>query len=166
MTGFDHPVPSSPFEKGGRGDLQGVAMRMIVARQLSGAHENNCQRPHRREVSRHTTWCAFRRKKGAALQSGAFPPIQRLPGQEGKIPPTPLCESGAQETWGHMTHSNRGRPRFRIRGVYPEILVEGLKQGSPDHESVHQEGRTAGVGSWETSMTERQMKEYGTMYSV
>jgi hypothetical protein len=45
-------------------------------------------------------------------------------------------------------------------------LVEGLKQGSPDHESVHQEGRTAGVGAWKTSMTERQMKEYGTMYSV
>jgi hypothetical protein len=45
-------------------------------------------------------------------------------------------------------------------------LVEGLKQGSPDHERVHQEGRTAGVGFWETSMTEKQMKEYGTMYSA
>ena len=45
-------------------------------------------------------------------------------------------------------------------------FAEGLKQGSPDHESVHQEGQTAGVGSWKTSMTERQMKEYGTMYSV
>jgi len=45
-------------------------------------------------------------------------------------------------------------------------LVEGLKQGPPDHESVHQEGRTAGVGTWETNMAGSQMKEYGTMYSV
>ena len=28
-------------------------------------------------------------------------------------------------------------------------LVEGLKQGSPDHRSVHPEGRAAGVGLWE-----------------
>ncbi len=37
MAGFDGTVPSSPFEKGGRGDLHGVAMRVIVDRQAPGA---------------------------------------------------------------------------------------------------------------------------------
>ncbi len=37
-------------------------------------------------------------------------------------------------------------------------LAEGLKQGSPAHESVHPEGRAAGVGSWETKISGIQMK--------
>ena len=37
--------------------------------------------------------------------------------------------------------------------------VEGLKQGSPIEESVHSEGRTAGVGPWETNFLEIQMMQ-------
>jgi len=33
-------------------------------------------------------------------------------------------------------------------------LIEGLKQGSPIDESVHSDGRTAGVGPWETNFLE------------
>jgi hypothetical protein len=33
-----------------------------------------------------------------------------------------------------------------------------LKQGSPDYQSVHPEGRAAGVGSWETKISGIQMK--------
>ncbi len=45
-------------------------------------------------------------------------------------------------------------------------LAEGLKQGSPAHESVHPEGRAAGVGPWETKISGSQMKKRGTIYSV
>ena len=39
-----------------------------------------------------------------------------------------------------------------------------LKQGSPDHGSVHPEGRAAGVGPWERNSAESQMKKRGTLY--
>ncbi len=45
-------------------------------------------------------------------------------------------------------------------------FVEGLKQGSPDYKSVHQEGRAAGVGRWKAIITGTQMKERETIYSV
>jgi len=44
--------------------------------------------------------------------------------------------------------------------------LAALKQGSPDHKSVHPEGRTAGIGAWKTNIAENQMKERGTIYSV
>ncbi|HBP87136.1 MAG TPA: hypothetical protein DD706_05500 [Nitrospiraceae bacterium] len=43
--------------------------------------------------------------------------------------------------------------------------VEGLKQGSLAHESVHLEGRTAGVGTGETNLSRTHMKERGTLYT-
>jgi hypothetical protein len=44
--------------------------------------------------------------------------------------------------------------------------LAALKQGSPSHESVHPEGRAAGVGPWETNMAGIQMIERGTIYSI
>ena len=46
-------------------------------------------------------------------------------------------------------------------------FAEGLKQGSPIDESVHSEGRMAGVGPWEKNFLEIQMmKERRTLNSV
>jgi hypothetical protein len=45
-------------------------------------------------------------------------------------------------------------------------LVEELKQASQDYESVHPEGRAAGVGSRETNISGIQMKKQGIIYSV
>lgn len=51
-------------------------------------------------------------KNGAAFHSGEATTMQSVSSREGKIPPTPLCESGAQDTLIHMTHSTRGRATF------------------------------------------------------
>ena len=85
---------------------------------------------------------------------------QPRPFVSAKVPKTIDAQSGLMRC--------DGRKRRRASQLAELVLrfAEGLKQGSPDHESVHQEGRTAGVGSWKTSMTERQMKESRTMYSV
>jgi len=44
--------------------------------------------------------------------------------------------------------------------------LAALKQGSPTDESVHSEGRTAGVGLWKTNIAGVKMIERGTMHSV
>jgi len=41
-----------------------------------------------------------------------------------------------------------------------------LKQGSPDHESVHPEVRAAGVGPWGINILGIQMNEGGTIHSL
>jgi len=43
--------------------------------------------------------------------------------------------------------------------------LAALKQGSPAHESVHSEGRAAGVGPWEANIAGIPMKERGTVHS-
>ena len=45
-------------------------------------------------------------------------------------------------------------------------LIEGLKQGSPAHESVHPEGLAAGVGHWGMNISGILLKECGTIHSV
>jgi len=42
--------------------------------------------------------------------------------------------------------------------------LAALKQGSLAHESVHLEGRAAGVGTGETNLSRTHMKERGTLY--
>ncbi len=44
--------------------------------------------------------------------------------------------------------------------------LAALKQGSPAHESVHSEGRAAGVRPWETNISGIQIEERGTIQSV
>ena len=88
MVGFDVTVPSSPFEKGGRGgDLEGVAMRVIVDRQSPGAHGNNWQRPHHLEVSRHTECRAFRTGKRGSIPFRRGYNYSEPTELVGKIPP-------------------------------------------------------------------------------
>ena len=110
MAGFDGTVPSSPFEKGGRGDLQGVAMgrRSLLVDHLEPMGPTARDRIGLKSPG---TWSVVHaeQEKGAAFHSGGATTIQSVPSWERKIPPTPLCESGAQETLVHMTHSIRGR---------------------------------------------------------
>jgi hypothetical protein len=44
--------------------------------------------------------------------------------------------------------------------------LAALKQGSPDHESVHPKGLAAGVGPWEMNISGSRMKEHGSLHSV
>ena len=44
--------------------------------------------------------------------------------------------------------------------------LAALKQGSPGHESVHPEGRAAGVGHWEMNISGILLKECGAILSV
>ena len=44
--------------------------------------------------------------------------------------------------------------------------LAALKQGSPAHESVHPEGRAAGVGHWGMNISGILLKECGTIHSV
>ena len=95
MAGFDGPVPSSHFEKGGRGDLQGVAMGgLLIVNHLepmgtTARDSIGLKSPGTRCVV-HSE-----QEKGAAFHSGGATIMQSVPSWEGKIPPTPLCESGA-----------------------------------------------------------------------
>jgi len=75
--------------------------------------------------------------------------------------PKPLTPRPASSDWADAGHGRAGQLAESILSN-----VAGLKQGSPAHESVHTEGRAAGVGPWEANIAGIPMKERGTIHSV